>query len=243
MKFFCGIHQPNKAYEFERAFISVHSIKGRKKPFPARDWIMDSGAFTTIQKHGGYPEPVSAYAAEIRRWRDNGCLLAAVAQDYMCETEALTRTGLTIAEHQRLTIERYDALIAENTGVYIMPVLQGYAAKDYIEHLRQYGDRLGPQAWVGVGSVCKRNRDPLAIWKVLEAIKDARPDLMLHGFGIKKTALEHAIIRDMLYSADSMAWSYGERRAYRNPNDTRAAHAFVADVELLCAPEKPFSLT
>jgi hypothetical protein len=38
---------------------------------------------------------------------------------------------LTVADHQRLTIERYDALLAEDTGVYIMPVLQGYSPAEY----------------------------------------------------------------------------------------------------------------
>lgn len=183
MRFFVGLHHPHVAGNFDSAFISVNVIRSRKSPFPAKEWIMDSGAFTTILKHGGYPHPVSEYADQIRRWKDNGKLLAAVSQDYMCEPHMLEKTGLSIADHQRLTIERYDALIAENTGVYIMPVLQGYHWKDYVSHIRQYGDRLKPDMWVGVGSVCKRNGNVFAIWKVLGAIKDERPDLRLHGFG------------------------------------------------------------
>jgi hypothetical protein len=54
---------------------------------------MDSGAFTTIQKHHGYPHPVKEYADQIRRWKDNGNLLAAVSQDYMCEKFMLELTG------------------------------------------------------------------------------------------------------------------------------------------------------
>lgn len=192
---------------------------------------MDSGAFTTIAKHGGYPEPVSAYAADIRRWRDNGTLLAAVAQDYMCEPIMLEKTGLTIADHQRLTIERYDALVAERTGVYIMPVLQGYAPADYVAHVRQYGARLAPGAWVGVGSVCKRNGNPRAIESVLLAIHTERPDLRLHGFGLKTTALGSALVRSLLETADSMAWSYAARRQGRNPNDWREAAAWSEAIE------------
>lgn len=75
----------------------------------------------------------------------------------------LEKTGLTITDHQRLTIERYDELLRCDTGVYIMPVLQGYAPKDYVSHVRQYGYRLAQGAWVGVGSVCKRNGDIRAI--------------------------------------------------------------------------------
>jgi hypothetical protein len=233
MRFFVGLHQPSDAKHLERAFISVNRLrgdKGRKAPFPVGEWIMDSGAFTTIAKHGGYPEPVAAYADDIRRWKGNGTLLAAVAQDYMCEPVMLQKTGLTIADHQRLTIERYDALVAERTGVYIMPVLQGFAPADYVEHLREYGDRLAPGAWVGVGSVCKRNGDPRAIESVLLAIHDERPDLRLHGFGLKTTALSSSLVVSLLDTADSMAWSYAARRQGRSANDWREAAAWVARI-------------
>lgn len=201
-----------------------------------RKWIMDSGAFSTILLHGGYPDPVSEYAAEIRRWASNGELLAAVAQDYMCEPMMLAKTGLTIADHQRLTIERYDQLRAEDVaGVYIMPVLQGYEPADYVSHLRAYGDRLELGAWVGVGSVCKRNTDPRAVEAVLVAIKRERPDLRLHGFGLKTTALADPVIRALLYSADSMAWSFAARKQGRNGNDWREAAAFVERIETMPA--------
>lgn len=225
-----GLHHPHVAGNFESAFISVNVIRKRKSAFQANEWIMDSGAFSTILTHGGYPHPVSEYADQIRRWKDNGRLLAAVAQDYMCEPHMLEKTGLTVAEHQRLTIERYDALLAEDTGVYIMPVLQGYAPQEYVSHIRQYGERLKPGMWVGVGSVCKRNSNPMAIWRVLDAIKEERPDLRLHGFGLKKTSLEEPIIREMLYSADSMAWSFAARREGRNANDWREAKAFIENI-------------
>ena len=230
MRFFVGLHQPHVAGNFDAAFISVNTIRNRKSFFPANDWIMDSGAFSTILKHGHYPDSPAVYAQTIRRFRDCGNLLAAVAQDYMCEADMLKRTGLTIPDHQRLTIERYDALLSEDTGVYIMPVLQGYASREYVDHIRQYGDRLKPGMWVGVGSVCKRNSNPMAIWKVLDAIKAERPDLRLHGFGVKKTSLEVTLIRDMLYTADSMAWSFAARKEGRNANDWREAKAFVQDI-------------
>lgn len=188
---------------------------------------MDSGAFSTLLKHGGYPEPPEAYAAQIKRWSTNGRLLAAVTQDYMCEPHMLAITGLTIADHQRLTIERYDALMAcDLGGVYLMPVLQGYAPADYVRHLEMYGDRIGPGAWVGVGSVCKRNGDPAAIEEVLLAINRVRPDLRLHGFGIKTTALRSPVVRALLWTADSMGWSYAARKQGRDGNSIEEALMF-----------------
>ena len=217
---------PSKADKVERAFVSVNVIKNRKSGFPVGDWIMDSGAFTTIAKHGYYPEPVKAYADQIRRWKNNGNLVAAVSQDYMCEDIMLKKTGLTIEDHQRLTIERYDALVAEKTGVYIMPVLQGYSPQSYVDHLKMYGDRLAEGAYVGVGSVCKRNASPSSIVQVLKAIKGVRPDLRLHGFGVKTTALAWEEVRDNLESADSMAWSFAARWEKGNSNDWNDAVKF-----------------
>lgn len=231
MDFYTGNHQPSDAQHFDRAFISVTRLRGRRSGFKVKDWIMDSGAFTQILKHGGYTEGVEVYAAEIKRWANNGNLLAAVAQDYMCEAHMLAITGKTIPEHQALTIERYDQLVACDTGdVYIMPVLQGYAPEDYVRHIEMYGDRLKQGMWVGVGSVCKRNGDPRAIERVLWTIKQHRPDLRLHGFGVKTTALSSPLVTELLHTADSMAWSYAARREGRNPNDWREAKAWTARI-------------
>lgn len=232
MRFFTGLHQPADARQFDAAFISVNRLRSRRSGFPVGDWIMDSGAFTTILKHGGYPESVNAYAAQIKRWATNGRLLAAVAQDFMCEEHMLKITGKTIAEHQQLTIERFDALAACDVGgVTIMPVLQGYAPGDYVSHIEMYGDRLAAGMWVGVGSVCKRNGDPYAVERVLLAIANRRPDLRLHGFGLKSTALSSWLVTELLYTADSMAWSYAARREGRNSNDWREAKAWTARID------------
>lgn len=223
MKFFTGLHQPSDARHFDAAFVSVNRIRNRKSQFQVRDWIMDSGAFTEISTHGEYRSSVAEYAVQISRWKDNGNLLAAVSQDYMCERFILDKTGLTIAEHQLRTIERYSQLVACDTGVYIMPVLQGFAPEDYVSHILQYGPLLAAGAWVGVGSVCKRNGDIGAIESVLLAIKAERPDLRLHGFGLKTTALSSGLVNRLLETADSMAWSFHARKNGRNANDWREA--------------------
>ncbi len=233
MRFFTGLHQPSDARHFDAAFVSVNRLRQRKAPMLARDWIMDSGAFTEISTHGRYRHGVTEYAAEIRRWATNGSgrLLAAVAQDWMCEAWIVAKTGLSVPEHQRLTVERYDALLEQDTAdVYILPVLQGFDPGDYVEHIRLYGERLTFQQWVGVGSVCKRNGDPRAVAAVLLAIKEARPDLLLHGFGLKTTALSDPLVRAQLHTADSMAWSFHARKNGRNANDWREAVRWTAAI-------------
>lgn len=228
-RLFVGLHQPSDARHFASAFVSVNRLRDRKSDFVVGDWIMDSGAFTEIATHGHYRESVDAYVAQIERWRTCGNMLAAVSQDYMCEPWILQKTGLTIADHQRLTIERYDAIRSKTTA-YVMPVLQGFAPSDYVAHLRAYGVRLARGAWIGVGSVCKRNADAGAIYDVLSAIKRERPDLRLHGFGLKTTALGDGGVFDLLHSADSMAWSYAARKQGRNANDWREALAFADNI-------------
>ncbi len=231
MRFFVGLHQPSDARHFDASFVSVTRLRARRGPFPVRDWILDSGAFTEVARHGGYRHGVEEYAAEIRRWRDNGNLLAAVAQDWMCEPFVVERTGLSVERHQQFTVERFAALTEQDPGAYVMPVLQGYRPAEYVEHLRGYGSLIGAGAWVGVGSVCKRNGDARAIEDVLLAIRRARPDLRLHGFGLKTTALSSGLVRRLLHTADSMAWSFSARKQGRNANDWREAQRFVDRIE------------
>lgn len=226
-----GLHQPHDAQHFDRAFISVNRVRGRKKPVPSNDWIMDSGAFREIELFGRYRHGPEEYAAEVNRLAAiNPGLKVAVAQDYMCEAFMLEKTGLTVEDHQRLTIERYDALLPL-VNIEVMPVLQGYSLQSYLDHIDQYGDRLKPGMYVGVGSVCKRNGDVRQIEAILGAIKRKRPDLRLHGFGLKTTALSSGVVRDCLYSADSMAWSFAARRQGRDSNDWREAERFIRAID------------
>lgn len=238
-RFFVGLHQPADAQHFDLCCISINRLRGRKKPVACGGVLVDSGAFTELHLHGGYRHGVEEYAAELHRLYTAGVvqITAAVAQDYMCEAFMLAKTGLTIGDHQRLTVERYDALVLELDRLFdgacpfpVMPVLQGYAPEDYVRHLRMYGDRLKPGMWVGVGSVCKRNGAPERIVEVLEVITAARADLRLHGFGVKQTALMHSGVRALLATADSMAWSFAARRRGGDANSWREAKGFAAKI-------------
>jgi hypothetical protein len=240
-KFFVGLHQPSDARRFERCCISINRLRGRKKPLPCKEVLVDSGAFSELLLHGRYRHDVDAYAAELHRLHSQGIvrIAAAVAQDYMCEEFILEKTGLDIPTHQRLTIERYDALVDELDWLFggkcpfrVMPVLQGYAPQDYARHVVQYGSRLKPRMWVGVGSVCKRNSLPDSIVEVLRAIHALRPDLHLHGFGVKTIALSDIRVKALLATADSMAWSFAARNEGRNANCWTEAKRFAEKIVL-----------
>lgn len=234
MIFYVGWDHPSYAHHFERCMISINAIRalGFRSHFRVNRWILDSGAFTQITRRGRHGS-LASYAQRIWEFSRCGTLEAAVCQDYMCEPAALKATGLAVVDHQRMTTRRYRRLVEMLRGVgcptYVMPVLQGWMPEDYARHTRQYGFEEG--TWVGVGSVCKRNStDPAEVRAILEAILTERPDLRLHGFGLKATTLLDPDTRRLLYSADSMAWSYDRlhkrARAQRNGNtfvDTRSA--------------------
>lgn len=251
MKFYVGLHHPADAVNFERSCVSINALKSRKSHFSPREWMMDSGAFSEIAQHGRFRTSVSAYAQRIHRWSYCGNMVTAVSQDWMCEPIIISgcpngcrRAGrkpchpvlctygtlLSVKDHQRLTIERYDELLPLCRAP-LMPVLQGFQVSDYLEHLTNYGSRLTEGMWVGVGSVCKRNTNIQEIEEILGSIKAERPDLRLHGFGLKITALSSPTVRSLLHSADSMAWSYAARMEKRNANDWREAKAFVDRIE------------
>jgi hypothetical protein len=232
-QFFIGLHHPSDAWPFLRSImISINAIRERKGPFKINDWIMDSGAFTEMSTYGRWRTGPEEYAEQINRWKHNGNMLAAVSQDLMCEPFILEKSGLTIQDHQTITIERYLRLI-ELTNVSVMPVLQGYSPDSYAAHVRQYGGLLKHGQWVGVGSVCKRNGNPDQIEDVLLAIKAHQPDLRLHGFGLKMEALKSGTVRALLHSSDSMAWSFAGRREDGSEHDPRRALAYAAKIETL----------
>ncbi|WP_414572704.1 hypothetical protein [Nostoc sp. CCY 9925] len=196
--------------------------------------LVDSGAFTLVSSHGGYPVgSLPKYASKALQI-NNQRILGFVTQDYMCESFVLAKTGYTVLEHQRFTIYRYKALtrIIEKT-FYVMPVIQGYQPDEYVEHVRMYGEILPPNAWVGVGSICKRNEQPELVYPVLAAIKSERPDLKLHGFGLKKTALQNSCICNLLFSSDSFAWSYDARRNGLNTDSSYFADKYAEEIYCL----------
>jgi hypothetical protein len=228
MRFYVGIHQPPMAARFEQSFISINRVRGRHKPIPSDRWILDSGAFREFEAWGEYRHTVADYASEVRRLAAiNAGLECVVSQDFMCEPFILKRTGLSVRDHQRLTIDRYDELTRLVPGIAVMPVLQGYFVHEYLAHLADYGGRLVPGMRVGVGSVCKRNSQLSQIETILTALAIKRPDLRLHGFGLKTTALGSDLVRRCLWSADSMAWSFAARKQGRDGNDWREAARFV----------------
>ena len=148
-----------------------------------------------------------------------GRLQWAAPQDWMCEPAAIQASGLSVAEHQKLTIESVLTLRWEAPDIPWVPVLQGWEVDDYLRHVDQYtaaGIDLEQEPTVGVGSVCRRQATSEIGW----LFQHLRP-LRLHGFGVKQGGLQRYGWR--LQSADSLAWSYAARASnIRLPGHTHS---------------------
>jgi hypothetical protein len=213
VKFYLGTHEPAwLGRSHVPLFISAVRLRRLKRKLPrARvPWALDSGGFSVLSKHGGYPQSAEEYVAEVRRWSEEiGLMDWAAIQDWMCEPVMLARTGLTVAEHQRRTVQSYLDLRRIAPDLPWVPVLQGFTREEYLHCASLYaaaGVDLADGRLVGIGSVCRREstREAESIIREL-----AGRGIQLHGFGFKLAGLERC--RDVLASADSLAWSDGAR--------------------------------
>ncbi len=130
----------------------------------------------------------------------------------MCENHILQITGLTVAEHQKRTVQSYLYLREHAPEIPWCPVVQGWTADDYrrcIEVYDKHGVNLERLPIVGVGSVCRRQGTAQAVG-ILRAVIHEIPKAKLHGFGFKTQGL--MLAHRLLASADSMAWSVQARR-------------------------------
>lgn len=186
-------------------------------------WILDSGAFTELHLNGRFTFTPEQYAADVLRWTEIGRLAWAAPMDWMCEPFMVERTRLTVKRHLHLTVENY-AILRELLGVLVVPVVQGYAPRDYdrcIALYQRYGVELDRLPVVGLGSVCRRSRTT-EIVRLIRYLSDYR--IRFHGFGIKGDSFR--ALRGLLTSADSMAWSYAARKAGRDANSPQEAMAW-----------------
>lgn len=237
-RFFLGTHQPGwLAKTRVPLFVSDRRLRGyRTLPRATCTWALDSGGFTELSTFGTWlhgPTP-QQYAARVRRYRDEiGGLEWAAPQDWMCEPVIVAKTGLSVTEHQRRTVDNYLQLRDLAPDLPFVPVVQGWSTDDYLRCVDLYTaagiDLTDPPAtdaadntdaavapMVGLGSVCRRQATGQAedIVNALHSIGVTR----LHGFGIKVLGLHRYGHR--LASADSMAWSFSARRSAPLPGCT-----------------------
>lgn len=191
-------------------FVSRQRLVRRKKlPRATAPWSLDSGGFSQVAANGRFTFTAEEYVRDVRRYRDEiGNLQWAAPMDWMCESPMLAKSGLTIAEHQRLTVTNFLDLRFLADDLPFVPVLQGQTLDDYRRCADLYcswGVDLSTSL-VGLGSVCRRQ----ATDEIGEIVGHFHAQgLRLHGFGCKKGAIDR--YGHLLASADSMAWSFAAR--------------------------------
>lgn len=197
-------------------FVSVRVMRKRKTlPSPIAPWALDSGAFTEVSR-GGFETTPEDYIADVLRLAAGMDHLQWVApQDWMCEPFIIAKTGLSVTEHQRRTVENFLTL-RESLGALVIPVIQGFGPRDYDRCIAMYHDAgvaLDQERTVGLGSVCRRSGTD-EIRRLILYLADY--NLALHGFGIKGSSF--VACSHVLASADSMAWSAAARHGGRDAN-------------------------
>lgn len=218
-QFFLGAHRANWLPTADVPLFVSHRVLAPRKTLPraAAPWALDSGGFTELSLHRAWVTTPQTYVAAVRRYRDEiGMLQWASPQDWMNEPVMNAKTGLTVAQHQRLTVDNYLELRALAPDLPIIPVLQGWEPHEYLDCLELYaqaGVDLHAEPVVGVGTVCRRQDTATAdvIFGSLAEVGLTN----LHGFGVKLTGLKR--YGRHLASSDSMAWSYRARRAGNAP--------------------------
>lgn len=210
-----GAGPSERAYARGPLLINADRLLQRKTEFPYSDtevWL-DSRGYHELLRHGRWTITPRRYADLAVRVAERFDLRAAVTQDYMCEPWALAKTGLTVDEHQRRTIESLFELHNLEPAIPWMPVLQGQMLDDFLRHIEMYeeaGVNLSAFERVGLGTVCRRHATE-EISKIISEIS-ARA-IRLHAFGVKTEGLRRNA--GSLSSTDSNAWSYNGRKLSR----------------------------
>lgn len=215
-RFFLGVARPgwlsDERFSDALLFLSRNTIgKLRSLPAACTSWALDSGGFSELQRHGRWELPESEYVALCRRLSAfyGERLLWVAPQDWMCERPMLAKTGLSVEEHQRRTVDNFVRLRAE-LGDLVVPALQGWHVAEYWRCADMYADAgvdLTQERLVCVGSVCRRQATSAAA-AIIETL--AADGLRLHGFGFKAQGIVRCAAS--LESADSMAWSMAGRK-------------------------------
>ncbi len=220
MIFYLGTHKPNwLAKTAVPLFVSDVTLRKVKKKFPRAlgPWALDSGGFTELSKHGTWTVLPEDYVARVRRYREEiGGLQWAAIQDWMCEEVILKKTGLSVIQHQLLTVTSYLQLKALAPEIPWAPVIQGWCHGDYldcVELYARYGVDLTKEPVVGVGSVCRRQAT-LRAAIMLSHLADH--GIKIHAFGFKLDGLKRepglTCAADHIISSDSLAWSFHARK-------------------------------
>lgn len=233
MTFYLGAPEPTWISMTERPLFVSHTRLRRIRSgfsfpvsYPGGKWVLDSGAYDLIIRHGRHLDSPEHYVRAVRGYDVRiGNLQWAAPQDWPTENAALARSGATVAEHIVRSVQSYlDATawwhrLAPDRRCPFRPVVQGRTVTDYLrcsDLFELRGVDLARAELIGVGSVCTRERSP-EIADIVAALRE-RTTARLHGFGVKAEAM------GLFDDVDSMAWGKAARRQRIKHPDCTAFH-------------------
>ena len=185
-----------------------YATKHNKPWYGIENLFVDSGGYSFMMGQGEYG-PVGEYVTYLRRWQPDLYAL----RDYPCEPDVLEKHGATVEEHQRKTTEKHIETLDAVGDLDGQPVtvIQGWKTRDYLNHIDQLRDQGIPLDYVAVGSVCRRNAE-IEIERVIRSIRDELPNSKIHAFGVKTSVFNRTAVKDLIDSADSLAYEYASRK-------------------------------
>jgi hypothetical protein len=191
---------------------------------------LDSAGFVALSQYGAYPWRVDDYldlaASYPFRWfaSMDYCVEPEIAPN---RDEVRDRISRTIRVNRDCWRGAHDRGIAHR----FMPVIQGRAAADYERCIDALGAIVDAVPLIGVGSMCRRrvggSDEVIAIFEHLDRILGSRT--VLHGFGIKGTALSKLRgLEHRIQTVDSQAYGITSRIEACQRGISKS-DAFVAD--------------
>jgi len=190
-----------------------------KRTWQWPDFILDSGGFVALNKWGDYPYTPDQYLSLVERMNPSW----AASMDYPCEPNIAKGTKLTIQERITATVE--NAVYLSSKDSRIVPVLQGYTAKEYEQCWNMLKGKMTIKQ-LAIGSVCKRQSTKL-IGDLCWELRQFLPDIPIHGFGVKRRALDFPETWDLFTSIDTNAWEFYRRAQRWKGNKITDRQAFV----------------
>ena len=214
--FYLGTHQPSWLTSSKFPLFISHKRLARYKrrlPVARCRWALDSGAFSELSTYGRWTVTPEEYVAAVRRYRDEIGRLDWAAPRTDVRAAIVAKTGLSVQEHQRQTVDNYVRLKELAPDLPFIPVLQGWQLEDY---LRCVDDVPSRRASIGRPSRWLASARSVAVKPPTRSDRSWRRcaglGLRLHGFGVKTEGLRR--YGQYLASADSMAWSFRGRRIH-----------------------------
>lgn len=193
--------------QLEEPNVMLNYATKNNRPWDGIDRLfIDSGGYSFMKGMGEYETSDETYLAFVREHAPE--LFA--YRDYPCEPEILAEHGRTVEDHQQRTLARHirlaDLVDEKPPDSRPVAVLQGWTIDDYLRCIDRFEAHGVLTDYVGIGSVCRRNREA-EIRRIILAVADALPSgTDLHAFGVKGSVLQYADVRSALASADSQSY-------------------------------------